>query len=172
MANTYTLIEAQTLGTTTASVTFSSIPATYTDLKLVWSARDNVAGNTQTIVMKLNGLTSSIYSATYLYNSAGSVGSFRNAAGTSLDIQYASNGASGTASTFTNYEVYFPSYTAAQNKPFSAYGVSENNSTNGYGNLQANLLATTAAINTILLTPNSGSFVQYSSFYLYGIKNS
>jgi hypothetical protein len=39
MANTYQLIEAQTLGSTTASITFSSIPATYTDLKISISCR-------------------------------------------------------------------------------------------------------------------------------------
>jgi hypothetical protein len=34
MANTYTLIESQVLGSAAASVTFSAIPATYTDLVL------------------------------------------------------------------------------------------------------------------------------------------
>jgi hypothetical protein len=172
MPSTYTLISSNVLSSSAASVTFSAIAADWTDLVLRWSARDNVAGNTQAIVMRLNGLATSIYSATYLYNSAGSVGSFTSGGNSSIDVQYASAGTSSTADTFTSYEIYLPSYTATQNKPFSAIGVSENNSANAYINLQANLFRSTAAITTILLTPNTGSFVSGSSFYLYGIKNS
>ena len=44
MATTYTLITSQTLASSAASVTFSSIPSTYTDLVLRVSARtDNAA---------------------------------------------------------------------------------------------------------------------------------
>jgi hypothetical protein len=38
MANTYTPIASNTLGASAASVTFSAIPATYTDLVMRWFA--------------------------------------------------------------------------------------------------------------------------------------
>jgi hypothetical protein len=38
MANTYTLIASNTLGASAASVTFSAIPSTYTDLVVRYSA--------------------------------------------------------------------------------------------------------------------------------------
>jgi hypothetical protein len=63
MANTYELIEAQTLGTTATSVTFSSIPGTYTDLKLVASVRTAWASDTndQLLEFRFNGDTGSNY---------------------------------------------------------------------------------------------------------------
>ena len=172
MANTYTLIQAQTLSSSASTVTFSSIPATYTDLCLRWSARDDQANYTQTTRMRLNSSAVSEYSWTQLYDSAGTVGSYTSGTAANNQFAYGSNGTSSTSNTFTNYEVYFPSYTVAQNKPFGAFGVNEDNSTNGYIIASAHLWRNTAAINTILLFPNTGNYVSGSSFYLYGIKNS
>jgi hypothetical protein len=50
-------------------------------------------------------------------------------------------------------------------------GVSENNGTGALDFFTANLWSDTAAITSITLTAASGSFVQHSSFYLYGVKN-
>ena len=55
MANTYTLIQAQTLVSSAASVTFSSIPGTYTDLKIVASSRN--ASTFGTSYVRFNGTT-------------------------------------------------------------------------------------------------------------------
>jgi len=172
MANTYTLIESQVLGSAAASVTFSAIDQTFTDLVLKWSARDDQANYTQTSRLKFNGSAVSEYSWTQLYDSAGTVGSYTSGTAGNNQFAYASNGTTSTANTFTNYEIYIPSYTVAQNKPFSAFGVSEDNSTNGYIIASAHLWRNTSAITTILLYPNSGNYVTGSSFYLYGIKNS
>jgi hypothetical protein len=57
--NTYVAIAEQTLGTAAASVTFSSIPGTYTDLVLVLSVQD-ASGNT--FALQFNGDTSTNYS--------------------------------------------------------------------------------------------------------------
>ena len=171
MASTYTLISSQVLASSAASVTFSSIPATYTDLVLRWSARDDNANYTQATRLKFNGSAVSEYSWTQLYDSAATVGSYTSGTDISNQFAYASNGTSSTSNTFTNYEVYIPSYTVARNKPFGAFGVNENNSTNGYIVASAHLWRDTAAITTILLYPNTGNYVTNSSFYLYGISN-
>lgn len=63
MTATYEPISTQTLGTATASVTFSSIPATYTDLVLVFNGQVATANN---IVLQFNSDTTTNYSATYL----------------------------------------------------------------------------------------------------------
>ena len=62
MANTYQLINSNTVGSGgTATVTFSSIPATYTDFKVVASARTNASNAyNDWIVVSYNGSTTSL----------------------------------------------------------------------------------------------------------------
>ena len=76
--STYTPIATTTLGSTASSYTFSSIPSTYTDLRLVtWTSITPGPDNT---VLRFNGDTGSNYSSTYLggSGSAASSGRFSN----------------------------------------------------------------------------------------------
>jgi hypothetical protein len=61
--NTYVAIAEQTLGTAAASVTFSSIPGTYTDLVLVISAQDTTNNS---FALICNSDTGTNYSRTRL----------------------------------------------------------------------------------------------------------
>jgi hypothetical protein len=166
MANTYKLIEAKTLTTTTASVEFTSIPSTYTDLCLFISARTNDSGATGTwTTYQFNGSVNP--TGTYLFanGSSASSGTAHKAA--------LENGGGSTASTFSNACFYMPNYAnTSYNKSYSVDGVVETNGAEAYLALVSGLVSTTSAINAIKITPGSGSYVQYSSFYLYGIKNS
>lgn len=173
MANTYTLIQAQTLASAAATVTFSSIPATYTDLVLRVSARSNRVATTEYVTFTLNASASG-YSETDLNGNGTAASSSRGTAGAAAFLGIIP-AASNTASTFANGEIYIPSYTASQNKQIGTFDVSEGNSASTGVWIQtfANLWSNTAAITSIALTPQSGgSFVTDSSFYLYGIKNS
>ena len=167
MPATYTLISSNVLSSSAASVTFSAIPATYTDLVLRYSAR-TTTGTVDNIQTSLNGATSG-FSETYLYGTGSAAVS---GAGSAQSVLYAIyvNGGSTTASTFTNGEFYIPSYTASQNKPFSITGGLENNATLGRVFTTAALWSSSAAITSIKLEPFN-SFVSGSSFYLYGISN-
>jgi len=79
-------------------------------------------------------------------------------------------GASATASTFGNQEVYFPNYAGATNKSYSADSAGENNATTAYLTLSAGLWSQTSAITSLEFYDRGvGNFVQYSSAYLYGI---
>ena len=156
-----------------ASVTFSSIPATYTDLKLVMSARTTAAEYRSVGVMYFNSdTTGANYSYRLLYGIGSGTGS-ASGTGTGGGFLFYVDGASNTASTFNNLDVYIPNYTATTTKSFSNDGVSETNdaTNNGIG-LNASLWSGTAAISSITLSSFSGNFAQYSTFYLYGIKNS
>jgi hypothetical protein len=172
MANTYTLIEAKTLSTTASSVTFSSIPATYTDLIVRTSTRSSNATTIILGALRFNGDTSSIYSDTELYYTVGAAVSTRFSANNFAYTNYSSANTS-TASTFGNNEIYIPNYAGSTNKVLSSANVAENNSTDAGIASIAGLWRSTAAITSITLFPGGGSnFEIGSSFYLYGIKNS
>ena len=77
--STYTPIATQTLGTNTATVTFSSISGNYTDLILVFNGKSNVSSGA--FYYRLNSDSGSNYSSTQL-RGTGSVAdseSFQNA---------------------------------------------------------------------------------------------
>lgn len=167
MANTFELIASSTVGAGGVStVTFSSIPSTYTDLCIKFSARDT---NTSGV---WNNISISFGSATYSNRSlvgTGSAAASSNASNS--ELQYIST-ANATASTFGNGEFYIPNYLSSANKSYSTDAVTENNATAALAGFAAGLATYTSAISTITLSAtNSASFVQYSSFYLYGVKN-
>jgi hypothetical protein len=169
MANTFTLIEAKTLTTTTASIEFTSIPSTYTDLKIVASTRQSSTSTLVTMYFNTD-TTNANYTVRRLFGS----GSAASSSSYSAPYVLYSDISTYTASTFSNDEIYIPNYTGSNKKSFSVDSVNENNATAAESALTAGLWSGTSgadAINKITLTSND-LFVQYSSFYLYGIKNS
>jgi len=151
-----------------ASIDFSSIPATYTDLVLKMSARVSTGGaNNDDTVLKFNNISTS-FTGRFLAGTGSSTASSTWGAGWG---GYA-NGSGSTASTFANTELYIPNYAGSTNKSFSVDAVTENNATQSYTNLTAELWSNTSAINQITITAGSGVFVQYSTASLYGISKS
>jgi hypothetical protein len=174
MPSSRNLISSQTLGSAQASVTFSSIPTGYTDLVLRMSIRNSTAGAYgATGRFKLNGDTATNYSVTTLEGNGSSASSNRISSQAYGQLTYNGYDAGGnTASTFSSIEFYIPSYLASQNKPISTFTATENNTTTGILEIDANLWRNTAAITSIEVYSDTGNFVADSSFYLYGIKNS
>ena len=177
MASTYTLISSQVLASSAASVTFSSIPATYTDLVLKMMVRDTQAGVMPGYYkVQLNSDTSALYSNITLsgstYNTPNSQ-TYTNSSNTTGKFSYFGSQSSGaTASTFASAELYFSNYTSTAKKPYSSIISGENNSAaNAWNEIIASLYAGTSAISAITLSPNAGNFTSDSSFYLYGISN-
>lgn len=175
MPNTYTLISSNVLASSAASVTFSAIPSTYTDLVLTMSVRSDRANVADGLFFKFNSDTTSVYSSTYLSvnNSSSVVGSGRGT-GTSNDVfYYYTDGGNATSNTFSNTELYIPSYTASQNKPLSLTSMAEGNTAAFSMGANAGLWRNTAAITSINIVSFVGAnFLTDSSFYLYGISKS
>jgi len=167
MATTYKLISSVTVGSGgAASMGFTSIPATYTDLVVKVSARDNRALEIDGVLISFNGSTSN-FTNIYLLGDGSSASS-----GSLARLAANAPGATATASTFSNGEIYIPNYASANYKSLSSDSVTENNATGVSTGLFANLWSDTAAITSITLTPNNGTlFDQYSTAYLYGISN-
>jgi hypothetical protein len=163
----YNLIATTTVGSGgAASIEFSGIPQTYTDLKLVLSVRSSDSGGS--LRVQPNGLTTNL-SSRRLEGSGSGTSSTSDG---SFIFVYAVTLSSYTASVFSNIEIYIPNYAGSTNKSVSADGVMENNATEAYQNLVAGLWSNTSAITSLALAKASGNFVQYSSASLYGIKNS
>ena len=163
MPENYVLLERTELNASAASVTFANIPQTgYTDLKIVVSARTDFAGNTANLYLRPNNLTTNL-SQRELYGT-GSTATSTTDAHLGLPVV----GASATANTFGNYEVYIPNYTSSNNKSFSFDSVTENNATAVLTMLSAGLWSQTAAITSIVFTAD-GNLVAGSTFSLYGI---
>ena len=171
MATTFTKIASVTAAGGSSTISFTSIPSTYTDLVVKVSARATYAANFQDINIRFNGSATG-YSSRLLQGDGSAAASYNNS---SSALVWGANSvsANATANTFSNGEVYIPSYTASQNKPIGMFSVQENNSTDAYIATAAGLIRETGAITSIGLTLITGpNFVSGSSFYLYGIKNS
>ncbi len=165
MANTYEAISTVTVGSGgAANIEFTSIPATYTDLLILTSLRGTTAEIYEIVKLEFNGVTINL-SSRGLEGNGASPSSYTN---TFIYIS-AADGASATASTFSNHYIYIPNYAGSTNKSVSVDAVSENNATTAYASLQAGLWSDTAAITSAKLKP-TGTFVQYSTATLYGIK--
>jgi len=171
MANTFVKIETVTVGSGgAASIAFSSIPQTYTDLKLVFSLRSNRTGAINDFVkIAVNGSFTS-YTATWVGGTGSGVSAYTQSS--AANIVGDCPAADATASIFSNNEIYMPNYTTANYKSLSADSVSEHDNTGGIQDLLAGLRANSDAITSLSFTPGVGTlFLQYSSATLYGIGN-
>ena len=169
MANTYTLIEAKTLGSAVTSVTFNSIPQTYTDLKVLATGRINQSGydSTPWVINEIFLNSTKITSGILLAGTGSATASDTNASA------FFTTDTDATANTFCSFDMYLPNYTSSIAKSVSVDVVTENNATAAVQVLQALLSGVTSAITSITFgTVSSYTYNTNSTFYLYGISNS
>lgn len=180
MALTYEAIATTTVGSGGASsIDFQSIPSTYTNLSILVSARGSSYDGTSTnqLFLRFNNNSSS-YSTRQISAATGSVGSGTNPYGVTSAIWCGEMpSVNQTASTFGNTLIYIPNYTSSNNKSLSVDNVSETNGTADYTfsvALTAGLWSNTSVIDRITLYCKytlDGTFQQYTTATLYGIKN-
>ena len=171
MANTFELISSTVVGAGGAStIDFTSIPSTYTDLVIKVSGRINVAAIDAHIALRFNNDSSGIYSMRLLRGNGAAASSYSESSATEINLYGSIDGNSTTSNTFSNTEIYIPNYAGSANKSISVDAVQENNATTAWANFFAGLWGSTSAINRVTLT-GSANFMQYSTAYLYGVKN-
>ncbi len=163
-----TLISTATVGTGgAASIEWTGIPATGTDLLVVYSLRATNAAVTKDFYLQFNSTTSG-YSGRNLIGSGSAASSYGYISGETTGIEIYCDGASATANTFSNGMAYIPNYAGSTNKSVSVDNVVENNATAADLRVSAGLWANTAAITSIkLYWPTL--FAQYSTASLYKI---
>jgi hypothetical protein len=174
MSNTFTLIASVTVGSGgSATIDFTSISSSYTDLCLLTSARSNYAGIDDGLSIVINSDTAANYSRLVLTGNGATASSSASAGNNSIYAVRTAAGNTATASTFGNASVYFPNYRASTQKSISVDGVGENNATTAYVALESFIWTGTAAITALSIAPCNGtSWNQYSTAYLYGINKS
>lgn len=167
MANTFKFIAKEQLTSSAASITFSAIPQTYTDLMILFTARSNRASIADDTEIRINATTNgtllnyySLDTGTGQYSASGSY------------VGWSTSGASATSQAFGFERVYLTNYTSSASKAFQGTGGAITNVTNkSYMSKTVCVPTETAAVTSIVIAPGDGTqFPAYSRFYLYGIK--
>lgn len=144
-----------------STIDFSNIPQSYTDLEIRLSGR----ATSPYIDITFNNNTGS-HSSRYFYGNGSSTGGGSQARFLGIE-----SSTSNTASTFGSMSIYIPNYTSSNYKSFSAESVQETNATAAEMHYVAGTWSNTSNITSIQIYPeSSGTFSQYSSATLYGIR--
>lgn len=184
MANTFQLIAATTIDNTSpTSFSFTNIPQTYDDLYVMWSGRENIHNGHLFAKMTINTtLGNTDHYGLYYYGGgdSGSSSASGNLVATGLNYGTAGmwNANGSTANFWSSNGTYLSNYTSSYPKTFSTEGYGGNNSTGSYSAALTQSSYTWSpgsptGITSLYFWSYQGTYAiyQYSTFYLYGIKN-
>jgi hypothetical protein len=154
-----------------ATITFSSIPATYQHLQIRGLAKDSGAtyGTGLNAYVRFNSDSASNYRYHNLRGQGASVISQDSGAAAQMYVSYYPGSLSNTSS-FGVTVIDVLDY--ADTNKFKTVRCLSGDDLNGSGTVgfSSGLWRSTSAVSTITLTTNDVSFAQYSHFALYGIK--
>ena len=168
MTATYDPIATTTVSSTANTIVFSSIPNTFTDVRLVLVGTGSTAG--LNVYYRFNGDTASNYSSTHLWGDGASAGSGRATSQPYIFGNYAGN-LSTTIPTMWTMDLF--SYGGSTNKTALLTGSQD---LNGSGNVtrDVGLWRSTAAVTSITIwvgsTNLANGFAAGTTATLYGIK--
>ena len=159
MASTYEKIATNTLGSATATITFSSISGSYTDLVLIASVK-LTSSNTDRLILQFNGDTGSNYSITYLTGDGTTASSGRASSASEMNFYNQSTSIFSTniiqIINYSNSTTYKTAIGRTSTADISVF-------------VTAGLWRNTASITQVdVKSPNT--FTTGSTFTLYGIK--
>lgn len=168
-SSTPTRIATNTLSGTAASVTFSSIPSTFTTLKLLWRGRSDNAITNVTVSVRVNSDSGNNYIWQQGESSASAIsGSNSGGATSSLKVGNAS-GSTATANYFGSGTCWFNGWN--QSTAFlQIFGeaVCPTSATNIFLGMYGGEYVVATTYSSITILPGAGNFIAGSSFTLYG----
>jgi hypothetical protein len=157
---TMTLIETKTLGAAAASIEFTSIPQTFTDLVVLISARSTASANLSAGFFTVNNTNPT---ERFLMTDNGTVLS-----GTGSTLRFDVPAATNTANTFSSSQVYIPNYASTTtNKSISVEHAFESNGSYFTLSINAALYSSTTAITSVKYSVTTLAIG--STISLYGI---
>lgn len=169
------LAYAQIGGTPVNPIDIQNIPTGYKALELIINLRSNVNGNSSNMLIN--------------FNNDATIANYRSAWASLLDGVtwnggtffavtktggYAGNsfvGNNGFASANGHMRIFIPNYAdTTLNKLYNYTGFTPTTTTHFYNTMGGGIWGSTAAINRIQITADLGSWMQGSTYYLYGLK--
>ena len=171
--SSYESIATTTVGSGgSATITFSSIPATFTHLQSRGIGRSDAASGLSWMYIRFNGDSGTNYASHYLQGNgtAASAGAITGSGSNTEQRLGDFPRADATSGIFGVGIVDILDYTNTNKYKTTRFlgGVDKNGS--GVIDLYSSLWLSTSAVTSITLTPQANNWVQYSSFALYGIK--
>jgi hypothetical protein len=163
MTATYKPISTQTLGTAVATVTFSSIPASYTDLVLIANSSTTTVGSSEINILRFNSDSTSSYSTTTLGGNGSSAQSFRSS---TTYIRAGRNTANGE-SYFVPNKIQIMNYA---NTATYKTAIAQGPEADAYVEVEVGTWRSNSAITSVSLTAGLNNYKVGSTFTLYGIK--
>lgn len=156
---TYALINSSTPGTDTTTITFSSIPSTFTDLVLIVTG---TLTSTNDLALRFNSDSGSNYSRTWMYGDGSVAGSGRQTNNSAILPFYMSGSVQG------NSIIHIMDYS---NSTTNKTVLNRPNRPDNAVYAMVQLWRSTSAINSITLSSiGSESIKAGSTFFLYGIQ--
>lgn len=166
----YESIQTVTLGSTQATVVFSSIPSTYKHLQIRCMARSTFASTTADMyISDTTPSSTTTIGYTHILRGNGTAAAAQNYSGIIEVARESLSGSTAGASIFNAVIIDLLDYTDTNKR--STYRALSGVDLNGSGTVafQSGSQAKTLATSQLTLSCD-GSFAQYSSFALYGVK--
>jgi hypothetical protein len=167
----YDSIATTTVSSSVSTITFSSIPATYTHLQIRSIARGTVAATQMQTFYRFNGDSGNNYAIHFLRSDGANVfsGDGTSIAQASAQTRYSAANAASSIFGAGVSDILDYTNTSKYTTIRSLGGVDANGSGQVY--FTSGLWMNTSAVTSITIGINDGGdFAQYSSFALYGIK--
>jgi hypothetical protein len=164
MAATYEKIQSTTLGSAAASIDFTSIAASYTDLRIVLVATTDVNG--RNLYLRFNSDSTTNYSNTYLVGTGAATLSGRTTSAAQINCTGGTVAISSTVPHLFAIDIF--SYAGSTNKTALINTNQDRNGTGSVGNV-VGLWRSASAITSVNLLPQSDNFAIGTTATLYGI---
>ena len=166
----YESIATVTVGTATNTITFSSIPNTYSHLQIRGITRDTASSYGYNVYMRLNSDSGSNYTYHGLQGNGSSASAFGSSSATTQFPLATSTGSANSSGDFSGVLCDILDY--ANTNKYKVHrtlnGYDDNGS--GYITLQSGVWLNTAAISTITLLSTGANFAVNTQYALYGVK--
>lgn len=161
---TYSSISSQTLSSAASTVTFSSIPSTYTDLILIFNGSNSVGNDSYSLYC--NGVvTGGLYSATYLEGDGASA--YSSNWSNRNDIPVARGGSSTAGADFVIVNLLNYANTSVFKSLLTRYALG--GTVGKRVSTTVALYRSTTAISSVTLKSGGGNIAAGSTITLYGI---